>query len=135
MNTHCHDILFSVWSEPVEVESVFLGLVIVTQTYQEGFYFHSCQLIDSWVRSCELRSSLWLREMARGPSGCFDPLRESHSTHFDAVSFVAAPQRDMPESRPPLFPTEKFKMVDSHGTFISPQYLTQWLERLTPSQE
>lgn len=130
MNTHCHDILYSCWSEPVEVGTAFLGLITITQTYQEGYYFHSCQLIDAWVRQLEARSSLWLREMARGPSGSFDPLRESHPTHFEVVSFVAAPLGDSPESRPFSLPTESSRLIDSHGSFITPEYLTQWLERL-----
>ena len=127
---YCQDVLFSVWTDPMEDKSSFAGLLTITQTYEEGYFLHSCQLIDAWVRAAETRSSLYIREMARGPAGSFDSLRNRFEQHFENGSWLVGPQPDTPRGQPWYPPIADSKLLDSHGSFINADYLDKWIERL-----
>lgn len=129
---HCLDILFSIWSQPLQRRSNFVGLAVVTQVFKEGHYLHSCQQIDAWVREKTANGVTTIREMARGPAGSFELLRAEYQDLFEQGDWFLGGLPDNLDSEPWLPPTECNHLVDQHGSFISVDYLYQWLSGLTP---
>lgn len=129
---HCLDILFSIWSQPLQRRSNFVGLAVVTQVFKEGHYLHSCQQVDAWVREKTANGVTTIREMARGPAGSFELLKAEYDELFEYGAWFLGIGSDNVDGEPWFAPTEVNHLVDQHGSFISVDYLYQWLSGLTP---
>lgn len=129
---HCLDILFSLWSEPLRRRSHFQGLVIVTQVFKAGFYNQSCQQVDAWVRQKTHGGVVTIAEEARGPSGSFDLLAQEFPDLFEQGQWFVGPLPDNLNGEPWYPPVETHRLMDAHGSFITPEYLQRWIDGLTP---
>lgn len=132
---HSIDILFGLWQNSSTHPSGFIGFTVVTQSFRAGHYFESCEQVGSWRIAKEQLLGSEIREYARGPAGCFDPLLSAFPGAFQDGKYLVGPPTDPDWLSDPnygnLTPAEVEKLVDRHGTFVTVEYLRLWLQNLT----
>jgi hypothetical protein len=131
-NLHAIDILYGIWQQPVQRPDLFIGFTIITQVFSEGKYLASCEQVGAWLYAKQLTIGASLREFARGPAGCFDPLLKVFPEQFADGGYLVGPQPDptweVDGVKKTLVPTECDRLVNDQGTFVSVQYLEEWLK-------
>jgi len=132
MNTHVIDILYSIWTEPVQRKAYFAGLFVVTLPYQSGSYLHANQKLDSWIRDRSAHGALCIREFARGPSGSFDHVFEKYPDLFRDAHYLVGGQPDNLPGEAWVPPVESHRLVSDNGSFITLEFIEKWIEGLTP---
>ncbi len=129
---HAIDILYGVWQQPVQRKELFIGFTVITQCFEEGKYLASCEQVGAWLYAKQLTIGVSLREFARGPAGCFDPLLQAFPDQFADGGYLVGPQPDprweVEGVQKTLVPTECDRMVNDQGTFVTVQYLEEWLK-------
>jgi len=128
---HAIDILYGIWQQPVQRKELFIGFTVVTQCFEQGKYLTSCEQVGAWLYAKQLTIGVSLREFARGPAGCFDPLLKAFPDQFADGGYLVGPQPDprweVEGVQKTLVPTECDRLVNDQGTFVSVQYLEEWL--------
>jgi hypothetical protein len=130
-NLHAIDILYGIWQQPVQRKDLFIGLTIVTQCFEEGKYLASCEQVGAWLYAKQLTIGVSLRELARGPAGCFDPLLQAFPDQFSDGGYLVGPQPDprweVEGVQKTLVPTECDRMVNDQGHVCYCSVLEEWL--------
>lgn len=128
----CIDILYSIWTEPIQRKPYFAGLFVVTLPYQPGSYLHASQKLDAWIRDRCANGVVFVREFARGPSGSFDTTLEKHPELFRDAHFLLGGQPDNLPGETWVPPVESSRLISDNGSFITLEFIEKWIEGLTP---
>jgi hypothetical protein len=120
MNTHVIDILYSIWTDPVQRKAYFAGLFVVTLPYQSGSYLHANQKLDSWIRDRSAHGALCIRVFEKYP----DLFRDAH--------YLVGGQPDNLPGEAWVPPVESHRLVSDNGSFITLEFIEKWIEGLTP---
>lgn len=131
MSTDLHviDVLFGVYDSPIQRKTSLFGLSCYSQVFKSGEYKKSCLILNTWVSQNLLVGGLYLFEIARGPAGCFDFLYPDFQDLFEsgrALCYPDTPPPTDPQGDHP--PVETTQLVDSRGTFLTPEILTALIE-------
>lgn len=129
--THSIDILIARYLGPAKKAEWYAGLAVYTCLFKSGQYFRS--QLDFWafIRRSEEETGLCLFEVARGPSGCFDPLINGWREEFNNglhsyldwsdVESTGPGERSKPSSW--TSPQEVHHLIDDRGSFVSLEVL------------
>ena len=129
--THSIDILIARYLGPAKKFDWYAGLAVYTCLFKSGQYFRSQSDFWAFIRRSEEETGLCLFEIARGPSGCFDPLIDKSPEQFNNglhsylkwsdVESIGPGERSKPSFWSP--PQEVHHLIDDRGSFISLEVL------------
>ena len=129
--THSIDILIARYMGPAKKAEWYAGLAVYTCLFKSGQYFRSQSDFWAFMRRSEEETGLCLFEVARGPSGCFDPLINGSPDEFNNglhsyldwsdVEAIGPGERSKPSFWTP--PQEVNHLIDDRGSFISLEIL------------
>ena len=119
IQTHVIDILVARYLEPIKRPAAYLGLAIYTMVFRSGHFFKGQEDFNSYCRDYQTKTDLFLFEVARGPSGCFDHLLDICPKDFENELHRRLEWSDFAYEGEWFPPTEVSRLVCDRGTFIT----------------